>query len=293
MDSIRHLTQRDACFPEDAEAAASHGTTSTTGKKGDTPAPGLKERKANLLEEFVCRFPMTPGFPAPRSAGEGGTFTAGALATLGAPASQPATFLRTNGVPFQTSPDGTPKYKQGDTETGGNWGAQLLGNAAETPRTIASKGCAMTSVAMALSKLSGETITPAVLDAFLDAQKGYVGNAIKWGTAGQVTSSPITVTKQTAWNVDTVNAELAAGRPVVLGVDYKDGKSGGTQGTDHWVCLTRQDPSNTNRYFANDPITGTEISFLRQPDGRLVEEKNPGLKREEYRSSGEFVTFRA
>ncbi len=344
MDSIRHLSQRDACFPEDA-AAASQGTTPYTVKKGDTLAklaaglqqqglkgsleellrriltlnpqikdpnriaagttlelpvaptstgPGQSERKTNLLEEFVCRFPIASGALAPRSAGAGGAaLTAGALACMGAPATQAGSFLRTNGKPFATSPDGTPQYKQADYEAGGTWGARHLGNNAETQRTIASRGCAMTSVAMALSKLSGETITPAVLDAFLDARKGYDGNAIKWDTAGKVTDSPIAVTKKTAWSLDTVNAELAAGRPVVLGVDYKPGKSGGELGTDHWVCLTRRDPNDASRYFANDPATGTEISFLRQPDGTLLEEQKAANRPKRCKSSGEFVTFRA
>ncbi|HEX8705544.1 MAG TPA: C39 family peptidase [Myxococcaceae bacterium] len=254
--------------------------------------PAQPEQKTNLLEAFVSRFSTTLTSLAPRQAESGGAaLTAGALACMGTPAMQAATFLRTNGVPFQTSPDGTPKYKQADYEAGGNWGARYLGESADTQRTIASRGCAMTSVAMALSKLSGETITPAVLDAFLDAKNGYLGNAIKWDTAGKVTESRIAVAKTTAWNLDTVNAELAAGRPVVLGVDYKAGKSGGNLGTDHWVCLTRRDPTEPNRYFANDPATGTEISFLKQPNGKLLEEQPP-THRKPYKSSGEFVTFK-
>lgn len=250
------------------------------------------EQKTNLLEAFVSRFSTALSSLAPRQAESGGpAFTAGALACIGAPMMQAATFLRTNGVPFQTSPDGTPKYKQADYEAGGNWGARHLGETAKTKRTIASRGCAMTSVAMALSKLTGKTITPAVLDAFLDAKKGYDGNAIYWDKAGKVEDSRISVAKTTTWKLDTLNAELAAGRPVVLGVDYKAGKSGGELGTDHWVCLTRRDPNDANRYFANDPATGMEISFLRQPDGKLLEEKHPS-HRKPYKSSGEFVTFK-
>ena len=300
MDAVRNLSQRDACFPDDMGAAA-QGTTPHTVKKGGTPlpaapastGPGKPEQKTNLLEAFVSRFSMTLPSLAPRQAESGGAaLTAGALACMGPPAMQSGSFLRTNGVPFQTSPDGTPKYKQADYEAGGNWGARHLGENAEEKRTIASKGCAMTSVAMALSKLSGETITPAVLDAFLDSKKqGYDGNAIYWETAGKVTSSPIEVDKTVVWNLNTVNAELAAGRPVVLGVDYKAGKSGGKLGTDHWVCLTRRDPNDANRYFANDPATGTEISFLRQPDGKLLEEQKVN-GRAKYKSSGEFATFK-
>lgn len=322
MHSIRHATQRDACFTEELEGAAPQGSTAYTAQKGDTLAklatalqrqglagnlaeilqriltlnPQIKdpdriavgvtlhlpavssrtasrqtESNANRLEEFVSRYPMAPAWLPPRS---------------------PGSFLRTNGVPFPTSPDGTPRYKQGDLEAGGGWGARLLGDGASQPRSIKERGCAMTSVAMALSKLSGETITPAVLDAFLDAQAGYAGNSIKWAVAGKVTQQPFSVTKTTTWNLDTVNAELAAGRPVVLGLDYKDGASGGGLGTDHWVCLTRREPGPPERYFANDPANGQEICFLRQPDGTLLEEKPNAGRARRCRSSGEFVTFR-
>jgi hypothetical protein len=255
-------------------------------------APRQMESRANLLEEFVSRSPMAPACLPLHSAGPGGaSVTAGALALGGAVAAPATSFLRTNGVPFPTSSDGTPRYKQGDLEAGGNWGSRLLGDGASQPRSIQERGCAMTSVAMALSKLSGETITPAVLDAFLDAQAGYAGNGIKWAVAGKVTEQPISLKKETTWNLDTLHAELAAGRPVVLGVNYKDGASGGSLGTDHWVCLTRREPGPPELYFANDPINGQEIRFLRQPDGTLLEEKLNAGRPRRCNSTGEFVTF--
>lgn len=275
MHSIRNTPQRDACFPNELEGAAPQGTTSNT--------PRQQESRANLLEEFVSRSPMTPASLSLRPAG-----TRASGGTVAAPATS---FLRTNGVPFPTSSDGTPRYKQGDLEAGGNWGARRLGDGASKPRSIQERGCAMTSVAMALSKLSGETITPAVLDAFLDVQNGYRGNAIVWAVAGKVTEQPISLKKSTTWNLDTINAELAAGRPVVLGVNYKDGESGGSLGTDHWVCLTRREPGPPELYFANDPANGQEIRFLRQPDGTLLEETLNAGRARQCNSTGEFVTF--
>jgi hypothetical protein len=78
---------------------------------------------------------------------------------------------------------------------------------------------------------------------------------------------------------------------VVLGVDYKDGASGGSLGTDHWVCLTRREPGPPELYFANDPANGQEIRFLRQPDGTLLEEKLNAGRAKKCNSSGELVTF--
>jgi hypothetical protein len=275
MHSIGNTAQRNACFIHDLEGAASQASTSTT--------PRQTESKANLMEAFIGRAPMMPAFLPLRSGGPGEpAMTAGALSFGSAVAAPANSFLRTNGMPFPTSSDGTPRYKQGDAE----WGDRLLGDSAPESRTVSQKGCAMTSVAMALSKLSGETITPKVLDAFLDAHSGYQKNNITWAVAGKVTEQPISLDKKTTWSLDTINAELAAGRPVVLGVDYKDDPK-----TDHWVCLTRREPGPPELYYANDPASGEEIRFLRQPDGTLLEEKLNAGRAKRCRSTGEFVTF--
>lgn len=340
MHSIGSTTQRDACFINDPEGAASQATTSYTLQKGDTlsklaqglqrqglagsraeilqriltlnpqikdpnrvaagatlqlPAvpgqattPRQTESKANHLEAFTCRSPMMSASQQLCSAPPAGPImTAGVLALGGTVAAPASFFLRTTGEPFPTSSDGTPRYKQGDDE----WKARLLGDGASESRTISRSGCAMTSVAMALSKLSGETITPKVLDAFLDKKNGYDGNAITWGTAGKVTKQPISLEKSTTWNLDTINAELAEGRPVVMGVNYKAGSSGGGLGTDHWVCLTRRESGPPEIYFANDPASGEEIRFLRQPNGTLLEETRSSKRPEKCNSTGEFVTF--
>ncbi|WP_224248972.1 C39 family peptidase [Hyalangium gracile] len=271
-------------------------------EKGDTlqlpavPAQAPQrqaESKHNRLEGYFVRFPMTPAYLPPLLAEKSGpSFSAGLAAMTGkAPAPAPAaSFLRTDGKPFPTSQDGTPRYKQRDMDAGGNWGDRYLGDKAAEPKRIADKGCALTSVAMALSKLSGETITPGVLDAFLDTHDGYVGNSLKWATAGQATQSPISVTKTTTWNLDAIDKELDAGRPVVLAVDYKVGSSGGNVGTDHWVCLTRRGTDGV--YFANDPATGAEIRFQKQSDGQLQQiNESGGSPPKPYRSSGEFATF--
>lgn len=250
---------------------------------GPATTPRQTESMANQLEAFLGRFPVTMASQLLASAPlVGPIITAGQLALGGTVAAPAHSFLRTNGVPFPTSSDGTPRYKQGDDE----WKDRKLGDGAPQPVTVSFKGCAMTSVAMALSKLSGETITPMVLDAFLDGNNGYLKNDIKWAVAGKVTEQPISLDKKTTWNLDTINAELAAGRPVVMAVDYKDSPK-----TDHWVCLTRRESGPPEIYFANDPASGEEIRFLRQPNGTLLEETRYSKRPEKCRSTGEFVTF--
>ena len=71
------------------------------------------------------------------------------------------------------------------------------------------------------------------------------------------------------------------------GVSELPGSSGKTSTTDHWICLTRRDAHDPNRYYANDPATGAEISLTRLSDGRLFADRAT----QPYVTSGEFVTF--
>lgn len=233
--------------------------------------------RANHVQSFTSHSPHGSALPHPTPERAEPSVSAGTLA-----------FLRSNGQPFPTSEDGTPLYKQNDRAPGGNWGRTTLGQ----QRTIGSRGCAMTSMAMALSKLSGQAITPLVLDSFLDAHGGYKGDALVWAKAGQAVHPSLHVQKHTHWDLAAIDGSLAEGRPVVLAVDYKPGSSGGSLGTDHWVCLTRRDSVDPSLYYANDPATGAQIAFRLQEDGSLRQvPTRPGQAVKGYRTSGEFVTL--
>ncbi|HYO71721.1 MAG TPA: LysM peptidoglycan-binding domain-containing protein [Archangium sp.] len=175
-----------------------------------------------------------------------------------------------DGRQFPTSADGTPIFKQGDAQ----WGRRSLG----TGSSISAAGCAMTSTAMALSKISGKVINPGELDAYLDKNGGYSGNGLIWGQAAKMAGMGAS---KPGWSMENINKQIDAGRPVVIGVDYKAGSNGGANGTDHWVAVTRREG---NTYFANDPATGKEIS-LKLQGGKLV--GGPS----NYKSTGELVTF--
>lgn len=163
---------------------------------------------------------------------------------------------------FAKSADGTPIFKQGD----GEWGRTKLGKGGST---IGRSGCAMTCVAMALSKITGETITPRALDSWLDKNRGYAGDALDWSRAGKMKDLSVS---QKPWSRGTLDAQLEAGRPVIVGVDYKKGSKGGAGGTDHWVLVTAKttDANGHTKYLANDPGTGKQISFSVDAKGRLV-----------------------
>lgn len=288
MDSIRSSSRADACIPDTASSVGSP-TPTAAGPSSNTATSRETGSGSNQVEAYVCRYPATSASLAHGGAAAycGPSFSAATLALLGGapPAPSPAaSFSRADGTSFPTSTDGTPMYRQSDAE----WGEARLGVSTTAP-TLASRGCAVTSMAMALSKLSGETLTPGALDAHLDAHAGYSGNALVWGAAGSATEKSFAVEKTTAWSASKVDAELAAGRPVVLGVDYKEGGSGGTLGTDHWVCLTRKEGDT---YYANDPATGNETSFTKQADGTLLEVEPKAGQAQPYRSSGEFTTFK-
>ena len=174
-----------------------------------------------------------------------------------------------DGRQFPTSADGTPIFKQGDAQ----WGGRSLG----TGSSISAAGCAMTSTAMALSKISGKVINPGELDAYLDKNGGYSGNGLIWGQAAKMAGMGAS---KPGWSMDNINKQIDAGRPVVIGVDYKAGSNGGANGTDHWIAVTRREG---NTYFANDPASGKEIA-LKLQGGKLVGPNN-------YKSTGELVTF--
>jgi hypothetical protein len=179
-----------------------------------------------------------------------------------------------DGRKFPTSKDGTPMYRQGDPQ----WGSRRLG----TSSSLSAAGCAMTATAMAVSKISGKVINPGEMDAHLDKTGGYSGNALIWGAAAKMGGLGAA---KSAWNLNTINKQIDAGRPVVIGVDYKAGSGGGSNGTDHWITVTGRGTQNGKPvYYANDPATGKEITL--SVSGNQLKGGPSG-----YKSTGELVTF--
>ncbi|MDY7231355.1 glucosaminidase domain-containing protein [Hyalangium rubrum] len=179
-----------------------------------------------------------------------------------------------DGRQFPTSRDGTPIYKQGDAQ----WGGRTLGSSS----SLAAAGCAMTSTAMAISKITGKVINPGELDQYLDKNGGYSGNGLIWGKAAQMAGLGAS---KPGWSFDNINKQIDAGRPVVIGVDYKAGSNGGANGTDHWITVTGRGTQNGKPvYYANDPATGKEITLTK--DGNRLTGGPQG-----YKSTGELVTF--
>lgn len=181
---------------------------------------------------------------------------------------------------FPKSADGTPIYKQNDPE----WGRVKLGRS----ETIGSSGCAVTAVAMVLSKLSGEQVTPRDLDAYLDGRRGYAKDSLDWQKAAGMKGLS---TRREYLTLARLDAQLEAGRPALVGVDYKAGSGGGANGTDHWVAVTAKevDAQGKVTYLANDPGTGEQIRLTPDRRGRLVGDGTNALGR--YKTTAQLQVF--
>lgn len=185
--------------------------------------------------------------------------------------------------------DGYPEYKQGDSA----WNRETMPG---KDNHIGNKGCAISSVAMALSGITGQTITPADMNRYMKEIGGYSGASIsKWEAMGKMCKPPVDVKRHHGENFtpDKVDKELAAGRPVVMGVDYKEGsgknRHAGHDGkTDHWILITGKNPDGT--YRANDPATGKTLTLHRTKDGHL-EADQPAGNGAKYITTGEAATF--
>ncbi|TWU43801.1 putative peptidoglycan binding domain protein [Novipirellula aureliae] len=141
-----------------------------------------------------------------------------------------------------------PHFRQGDPQ----WGSIMLGD-----KSIASKGCAMCSVAMCLA-FYGHDINPASLDAYLDANNGYSGNNLYWQKAfdaGQTLGCRrprLTYPdyRRRSDFIDTIMERLWRNLPTLIGVDY--GTSGDGR-EDHWVVAVGY---NQKDIIINDPAIG-------------------------------------
>jgi hypothetical protein len=178
------------------------------------------------------------------------------------------------------SPDGTPCFRQSDAA----WRDVRLG--ARGP-TLARAGCAVTACAMAMSKLTGTEVRPDELVARLDGRGGLdAAGRLVWTRAAEEMGVRVADPRQ-PWSLERIRGELAAGRPVVVGVYKGGGPADGEPA--HWICLTRHDAA-TETFWANDPATGKPIALgVDAGSGSLVTSAGAGVA---YRSAQRMVTFR-
>ncbi|HZI02487.1 MAG TPA: glycoside hydrolase family 19 protein, partial [Archangium sp.] len=138
--------------------------------------------------------------------------------------------------------------------------------------------------------------TPDEMATFMKSKNGFgpQGDILSWDLMGTLVTPQVDLFRHSGFTADKIDQELAAGRPVIVHVDYitknsagkREGKYDGTG--DHWFLVTGRTPDN--RYRASDPALGRMITLHRMADGRLEADaaSKYGTK---YRTVGNAVTF--
>ena len=286
----QHLTIPDSFTPATSSSAGS--VPAGTLKRGNTGS-GVKQLQNDLVKlGYLTQADMNtgPGVFGPHTEaalkkfqkakgltqdGVYGAKTRAALAKALGVKDPGGSSGSTGGSGGAITNNGVPLWRQGDPR----WGGRTLGHSA----TIASAGCAMTSTAMAISKISGKTIDPATLDHYLDTHGGYSGDGLIWDVAARAAGLDAA---KASWSLSTIDAQLSKGHPVVIGVDYKPGSNGGANGTDHWICVTgKGHDANGTYYTCNDPATGTVVKMYQHGSTLSMGGSRP------YKTTGQLVVF--
>ncbi len=123
-------------------------------------------------------------------------------------------------------------YNQRDSQ----WGATALNG---TQYSIASDGCLMTSMAMIYTHFGHRGVTPLTINSNPNNFASYYPAYLKYTiTADGATSSRVG---------SQIDGELAAGRPIIVGISYDGGPS-----PDHFLVLIS---GSNGSYMMNDPFT--------------------------------------
>jgi lysozyme len=149
---------------------------------------------------------------------------------------------------------GVPQYSQRDPR----WANIRLGTGAAT---IAQQGCLITAVS-AVCKYFGKDTDPAQLNRDLLRVGGYAnGNLYKWWSLGAIYPDirvRAYIDCQTVpAPLDKIDAELAAGRPPIVWVDFNPATAYNDM---HWVVIVGHTEGRAD-YLIMDPWTGKIVPF--------------------------------
>ena len=149
---------------------------------------------------------------------------------------------------------GVPQYSQRDPR----WAGIRLGS---STATIGQQGCLITAVA-AVCKYYGKPTDPAQLNRDLLRVGGYAnGNLYKWWSLGAIYPD-IRVREYIDCQtvpapLDKIDAELAAGRPPIVWVDFNPNTPANDM---HWVVIVGHTEGRAD-YLIMDPWTGKIVPF--------------------------------
>jgi hypothetical protein len=147
--------------------------------------------------------------------------------------------------------------------------AQANSNAVlgEGPNTIRQVGCLLTSLTMVSNTLTTNRRSVEEANDIVTSAGGFRGVNMRFGPASE--SLGLRTTARGAFDGDTsaIDAALAGGKPVIVGVDFKDGSSSALGGTDHFLVITGKNSEGS--YTGIDAANGRPLTFSRTDAGEL------------------------
>jgi hypothetical protein len=135
------------------------------------------------------------------------------------------------------------------------------------PKTIRQAGCLLTSMTMVSNALTGARNGVDAANRLVTAAGGFDGNNLQLPTAAQALGLKVASRSAFAGSTQALDASLAHGRPVVVGVDFKDGTSSSLGRTDHFLVVTGRAPGGG--YTAIDSADGRPLTFGHDGQGGL------------------------
>ncbi len=132
-------------------------------------------------------------------------------------------------------------------------------------RTVGQAGCLLVSLTLAARALTpNRKLTVLGAHALIDDAHGFIGSSLKVPVACKALG--IRLIERASPRIDAMEMDIAEGKPVIIGVDYKAGASSGFSDVDHWVLAIEID---AGRLHVVDPATGTlEILDMRNTQYR-------------------------
>lgn len=147
--------------------------------------------------------------------------------------------------------------------------AQANSNAVlgEGPKTIRQVGCLLTSLTMVSNTLTTNRRSVEEANDIVTSAGGFRGVNMRFGPASE--SLGLRTTARGAFDGDTsaIDAALAGGKPVIVGVDFKEGSSSALGGTDHFLVITGKNAEGS--YTGIDAANGKPLAFSRTDAGEL------------------------
>ena len=147
--------------------------------------------------------------------------------------------------------------------------AQANSNAVlgEGPKTIRQVGCLLTSLTMVSNTLTSQRRSVDEANRIVTTAEGFRGVNMRFGPASEALGLRTTARGAFAGDTGAMDAALAGGKPVIAGVDFKDGSSSALGGTDHFLVITGRD--DKGGYTGIDAANGKPLTFTRDDTGAL------------------------